>query len=216
MKEEIINKEKQFKKQYIIESAEKLFFSNGFKSTSMDQLAKECGFTKRTIYSYFPSKDEIYYEIMLKSYKKLNELLIDESNKVYETEVKRLKAVIKVMIDFSKENSDAFKIIFNFPNDNIEEILKNSVAEQCYEQGEIMTSVFINILKNGIAKGEFKENLDVEKIFLTLWADFIGTTNLMKYKEEYLCKYFKTNASEILEYSIDLTINYIRKDDINE
>jgi AcrR family transcriptional regulator len=45
----------------IIEAAVKLFSENGYEQTSVDQLAREAGIGKGTIYGYFKTKDEIFF-----------------------------------------------------------------------------------------------------------------------------------------------------------
>ena len=47
------------KKEQIIEAARNLFHQFGFKKVSMDEIAKEAGVTKKTIYIYFSSKEEL-------------------------------------------------------------------------------------------------------------------------------------------------------------
>ena len=47
------------KEEQIIEVARELFHKFGFKKVSMDEIAKEAGVTKKTIYMYFSSKEEL-------------------------------------------------------------------------------------------------------------------------------------------------------------
>ena len=47
------------KKEQIIEVARELFHKYGFKKVSMDEIAKSANVTKKTIYSYFKSKEEL-------------------------------------------------------------------------------------------------------------------------------------------------------------
>ena len=47
------------KEEQIIEAARKLFYQFGFKKVSMDEIAKEANVTKKTIYMYFGSKEEL-------------------------------------------------------------------------------------------------------------------------------------------------------------
>lgn len=47
------------KKEQIINSARKLFSKYGFKKVSMDEIAKEANVTKKTVYTYFESKEEL-------------------------------------------------------------------------------------------------------------------------------------------------------------
>jgi AcrR family transcriptional regulator len=46
-------------KGYIISESDKLFCQYGFKSVTMDDIAKQLGMSKKTIYSHFSDKNEI-------------------------------------------------------------------------------------------------------------------------------------------------------------
>jgi AcrR family transcriptional regulator len=45
--------------EVIKEKARKLFFSYGLKSVSMDEIANQCGISKKTIYQFFEDKNDI-------------------------------------------------------------------------------------------------------------------------------------------------------------
>lgn len=47
------------KEELIVGSARNLFNRFGYKRVSMDEIAKEAGVTKRTVYAYFSSKEEL-------------------------------------------------------------------------------------------------------------------------------------------------------------
>lgn len=47
------------KQEQIIQAARKLFNKFGYKRVSMDEIAKEAGVTKKTVYSYFASKEDL-------------------------------------------------------------------------------------------------------------------------------------------------------------
>lgn len=47
------------KEEQILEATRKLFGKYGYKRVSMDEIAKTANVTKRTVYSYFKSKEEI-------------------------------------------------------------------------------------------------------------------------------------------------------------
>ncbi len=46
-------------KEKILEYAEERFFADGFYKTTMDEVASNMRMSKKTIYKYFPSKDEL-------------------------------------------------------------------------------------------------------------------------------------------------------------
>lgn len=51
-------------KEYIVEESDKLFCQFGFKSVTMDDIAKHLGMSKKTIYQHFSDKDELVNILM--------------------------------------------------------------------------------------------------------------------------------------------------------
>jgi AcrR family transcriptional regulator len=49
----------------IIKAAEKLFLSQGFENTTMEQIANKAQYSKGTIYNYYNSKDELYVAMLI-------------------------------------------------------------------------------------------------------------------------------------------------------
>jgi AcrR family transcriptional regulator len=56
-------KQDQFK-QRIVEAAYESFWRSGFKRTSVDTIAARAGLTKRTVYAYFRSKDDLLAAVL--------------------------------------------------------------------------------------------------------------------------------------------------------
>ena len=52
------------KRQAIVDAAIAEFRISGFESTSMDKIAATAGVSKRTVYNHFPSKDELFAQIL--------------------------------------------------------------------------------------------------------------------------------------------------------
>jgi AcrR family transcriptional regulator len=48
----------------IVEAARAHFFSHGFRSVTMDDLAGELGISKKTLYAYFPGKSELLEAVL--------------------------------------------------------------------------------------------------------------------------------------------------------
>jgi AcrR family transcriptional regulator len=49
----------------ILDAALKIFAAQGFTGATMDAVATEAGLTKPTLYTYFPSKDDLFQALML-------------------------------------------------------------------------------------------------------------------------------------------------------
>lgn len=52
-------------KQKILEAALSAFKKQGYSSTSMDMIRDESGVSKATLYNYFPSKEDLFLDVML-------------------------------------------------------------------------------------------------------------------------------------------------------
>ena len=63
------------KKEQIIEAARKLFYQFGFKKVSMDEIAREAGVTKKTIYMYFNSKEELLKYFIEEEIKEMRQIV---------------------------------------------------------------------------------------------------------------------------------------------
>ena len=47
----------------ILEAARELFFKNGYRGTTVQQIASQAGYSKRTVYLDYLSKDELFMTI---------------------------------------------------------------------------------------------------------------------------------------------------------
>ena len=52
------------KRQAVVDAAIAEFRASGFEATSMDKIAATAGVSKRTVYNHFPSKEELFAEIL--------------------------------------------------------------------------------------------------------------------------------------------------------
>src|ERR1044071_9456049 len=50
--------------QRIVDAARAHFFSHGFRSVTMDDLAAEWGISKKTLYAYFPGKFDLLEAVL--------------------------------------------------------------------------------------------------------------------------------------------------------
>jgi AcrR family transcriptional regulator len=72
------NRKNDFGRQRIVEAARAHFFSHGFRSVTMDDLAEELGVSKKTLYAHFPGKIQLLEAVLADKFAsveaKLNEI----------------------------------------------------------------------------------------------------------------------------------------------
>jgi AcrR family transcriptional regulator len=73
-----MKRERKLRRDLIINAAEKSFIEIGYDETMIDQVAKDAGYTKPTIYNYFESKEDLFVGVMARIYENLFEILNQE------------------------------------------------------------------------------------------------------------------------------------------
>ncbi|MGL4370466.1 MAG: TetR/AcrR family transcriptional regulator [Spirochaetota bacterium] len=71
------DREKEGRRSLIIDTAEKLFSEKGYALTTMDDIAQLSEFTKKSVYSYFPTKDELFAAAVVRASSTLVKLFTD-------------------------------------------------------------------------------------------------------------------------------------------
>lgn len=97
--------EKEKRRNDILNSAEKLFFSKGYENVSLKDIAQEVKFSRPTIYLYFENKEELFFAIVLRGIRILNAMTKEEVKKVT-SGFKKLEAFRNAYYGFSKEYPD--------------------------------------------------------------------------------------------------------------
>jgi AcrR family transcriptional regulator len=52
------------RREQILRAAQKLFADKGFRETNLNDVAVQLGFRRQAVYHYFPSKEDILYELI--------------------------------------------------------------------------------------------------------------------------------------------------------
>jgi AcrR family transcriptional regulator len=94
-------REKERRRSDIIEAAEKLFFSRGYESVTMDDIAKETELARGTLYLYFKNKDDICVAIAARGLKILNGMFSDGYNSG-KAGIEKLRLYLLALYEFHK------------------------------------------------------------------------------------------------------------------
>lgn len=103
-------REKQMRENEIINAAERIFCKKGFEDAFMEEIAKEAEFSKRTVYQYFPNKEELYFAVILRGFKKLTLYLRDASENE-STGLGKLEGCFKGFYKFYRDYPEILKLI---------------------------------------------------------------------------------------------------------
>ena len=90
------------KREAIIQAAIAEFRAHGFEITSMDKIAATAGVSKRTVYNHFPSKEELFAEILNQLWTRISAeqtVLYNRDQPLSEQLRQMLQAKVQLMAD---------------------------------------------------------------------------------------------------------------------
>lgn len=206
------HKEIELKRNDIIDAAEKLFFSKGYENTSMDEVAKEAEYSKRTLYAYFNSKEQIYFEIMIRGYRLLIATLEDALRKEAPADsIEELRLLFFTLFKFSTQYRAYLQAIMEYETKewNEQAEIDSQSRDTCYQLGETLFDILARVLRKGKANGSLRQGLDCEKTALVLWSCTIGIFAVREKKSSYLTDYHQTEPDALLSEAADLLIRSI-------
>ncbi|MDQ0194093.1 AcrR family transcriptional regulator [Paenibacillus wynnii] len=207
-------KEKEIRRNDIVDAAERVFFRDGYTAATMNNVAKEAEFSKRTVYVYFNSKEQIYFEVMIRGYRLLIGMLEDElSNNKPMNALDKIKQIGRAIYRFSNDYSDYFTAIVGYENGEMD--FKNGIPdksrEECYALGEKLALFLSGALIEGIEQGVIRSELDVVNTTLILWACIIGVFTTTKKKAEYINNYHERKPDQLVFEAFELLISSIQR-----
>ena len=143
-------------KEKIISKSEELFFSLGFKSVTMDDIANAMGISKKTIYAHFSNKTELVEVVTFSVLDHISEG-IDKINATSINPIEELYDIKMFVINYLK----SVKVS---PQHQLKKYYPQIYQRLQIKQFEKMHSSFENSLKMGMNTGLFRPDIDVNFI----------------------------------------------------
>ena len=202
-------REKQQRKTEIIEAAEKVFFSNGFENSTMDDIAKEVELSKGTLYLYFSSKDDLLRIIVQKSISKLHELFLEHTAKEKDGLCK-IRATGEAFIRFYHEFRDYYNIMMYHNSHFAVEPSDCTLCSEINEQKMMHNKFMIDVLEAGIKDGSIRKDLDAKKTSLLLWGETMGVLQLTSMNNNFIENSFGIKKEELISYFFEFTYKALK------
>jgi AcrR family transcriptional regulator len=143
-------------RQKLVDVARQLFAKNGLENTTMNDIAVASGRGRRTLYTYFKSKEDVYYAVIESELERLSDRLDEVAakdtrpqDKIIELIYTHLNMIKETVVRNGNLRAEFFRNIWM-----VEKVRKN------FDEDEI--DLFRKVYADGKAGGEFDiENIDL-------------------------------------------------------
>ncbi|OPX58324.1 MAG: transcriptional regulator BetI [Methanobacterium sp. PtaB.Bin024] len=166
-------KEKEQRRENIIDAAEKLFSDTNYDNVSMDEIAKEMGLGKGTLYLYFTSKESLFYAVALRGMQILNAMHLKSLN-VEESGLNKLHVLIDGYFQFTQEYPEYFHMLC-YAASNPSSITDNEYAKDFTDLALNNIQISAKILEECMVEGTVRRDLNPTEmaIFLSIIGNSI-------------------------------------------
>ncbi|MEJ2664424.1 MAG: TetR/AcrR family transcriptional regulator [Spirochaetia bacterium] len=184
------------KRALILESSKMLFSQKGFFNTSIADIVKQTNLPVGSIYTYFPSKDEIMRSIVEEGWQDLYQrLLLTVSSQ--ESDESKLKAIIEKFLPEILKDVDLINILLS------EAIAFTKIEEKIEVLSEMIFGLIKNIAKNNTRFKKF----DRRFIQTALMVFFLGILNAVRLTRLSSVEIRETDIINFLKQSIENSMN---------
>ena len=205
-------------REQIMSAAEALFSEKRFEMTTMEDISKASGYSRRTIYAYYESKDDILHHIIEKGLLLLKGEIenavqgsvIQNSNDF----VVKYKAICRAMIRYQTECPHSLDNVVKAKTEtlNLEDVSDTvkRILNLGTEINELLAVFIENGKKNHIVRQEVESMLTV----YILWSSMTSFITRAQTKGTFIGKQFDISEEEFYEYGFKQIINSILEERI--
>ncbi|GKX65302.1 TetR/AcrR family transcriptional regulator [Inconstantimicrobium mannanitabidum] len=198
------------REDFIVSKAEDLFCTHGFDKVSMDTIAKECNFTKRTIYRYFSCKEDLFFAVALKGY----EHFLDHIKKQMangNTGFEKIRLAYYAYYDFYRNSHQLLQVM------NTCAIIKSTSADTELPYHKKLISfdkqVFeglTTMFDEGKTDGSIRSDLEISQLALSSIFVTTGFFKLLSLSGNTYTTHFNLNGDEFIKFTIEMLLDSLK------
>lgn len=224
------SKQKRSKKEAnIIDAAEKVFSAVGYSNTKMEEIAKEAGVSKGTVYFYFDTKENLYMAVTYRALQLLNDSLYrTRDSRKAEPGLESVLALAETYLDFCARHFFYSEVILDYMTLNRSTQLGKDRARMTDAIKESMYYRMVQDIQNlpvklitgeiarGVEDGSILNRNKPELLYLVAWGAVVGFVKLNVAAGSFRTTLHHVNIQEWRDYLIevlrsDLLKNHVLK-----
>ncbi len=201
-------------KARILCSAKNLYIKNGFLDVTMEEIAKGSGLTRRTLYRYFGTKEELAFRVVIMILSELNSAQHKIAGNLHGTGIVRLESFLKQFIVYIGSRMDMLRFLgefdFHFKDSNKKEPGADIMAE--YRRVSLKPELLIrNIISQGLKDNSIHRNTDPELTTITISNVLWSFGQRIAIRNKHIKEETGIDPEKMIIHQVDLYINALKR-----
>lgn len=201
-------REKEHRKEEILDAAQKIFFEKGLLISTMDEIAEAAELSKGTLYLYYKSKEDLYLAVMMRGLQVLYEMaehVVNSFNSILE----KLIELVDVYRKFFESNKNFFRMFYFMQAPQFHKQVSDEMWQSCSVINQKLWNLVVELLKKGIEEGLLRSDLNPVEIAIIFWSSSTALMLRMDGEGERWSNKMNIDLLHTLETSNDLLIEAI-------
>jgi len=152
----------EFRRSEILDAARRVFAHRGFANATVDEIAREAGIAKGTIYLYYKSKGDVYAAAAREGLLELHDQMVSNVRGAV-TAFDKVRAFIETKTKYFERNVDFFRLYYAELNDLA------AHASGVNEESQRLYLEQIDLLRTELQR-EFPDRQDLDRVAMAISA----------------------------------------------
>ncbi len=211
-------RERESREKEILKAARELFISKGYEKTTMLDIADRAELSRRTLYHYFPYKENISHVMILEAYKTLKWVFDQALSLKTSSAFECFCTLRNVFISYYKDHIDQFAITLLL---DLEANILGTPSENTVQCLTIINSLMEDIegiIERGYIDKSIRTIGDPKTTAVTIVSMIQATMQKIYIRRDWVQKSFSVNAESIIDTMFNLLISAleVKKETISE
>lgn len=195
-------------REKILNATQQLFSEKGFEKTTIDDISKSAGYSRRTIYAYYDSKEDILHHIIRNGLI----LLKDEVEKAIEDNsdfIQQYNGICRAMYRYQRDCPCSVENVNKFSGNEVDFESISDTVKDIFALGTEINQILERFIEKGKNDGIVRQDVVPLMTVYVLWSGITSLIDMVNTKGKFLCKQFSTTEEEFLKYGFRQIINGI-------
>lgn len=188
-------------RERILTAAERLFAQKGYAGTTMADLCAEAGYSRRTVYAYYESKEDLLHHMMQNA---LGALLEELKTAVCREGgfAAQFGEVCRAMARFWRSCPASARLVQDTPEQKLETAAPSQTLGRILALGSAVNALLADWLQAGKDAGQVRPQVLPQVEVGILWAQLEGLFTLEQTKGDFLARQAGLSREEWLAYGL--------------
>jgi AcrR family transcriptional regulator len=208
-------RERESRREEIVQAATKVFFDKGLQSATMDEIAEAAELSKGTLYLYYKSKEDLYLAVMNFGFDILHDMFTEALTKTT-TVIEQLRALSGAYQKFSQKHRNYFRMFHFLQNPQLHKQVSEEMREISRLHNQRVWDVAMNVLRRGVQEGTLRSDVEPAEMAVLMWSSMNAILMQIDYQHEQWRQSMGIDLERVLRVSNELLLESLATDSVRE